>query len=90
MPEKTSISTNIPTRDLLREVCPSWMEYDAFMLELLRQYDPSAHRFDPRSSTYDERLRAVMEIHDVDSRVLDCELDLPDVEDSDDATVVSS
>lgn len=90
MPEKTSISTNTPTRNLIREVMPSWMEYDEFMLELLRQYDPSDLHLDPRAKSYDARIRTVMEVHDVDSRVLDYELDLAEIEESDDATVVST
>lgn len=89
MPEKTSISTNVPTRDLIREVMPSWMEYDDFMLEMLLQYNPSNLHLDPRAKSYDARIRQVMESHDVDARVLDYELDLAEIEESNDATVVS-
>ena len=89
MPDKTSISVNFPTRDLIREVMPSWMEYDEFMLELLMQYEPSELHLNPQAMSYEERVAAMVEAKDVDTRAI-TEIDLVELEDQEDAAPVSS
>lgn len=89
MPEKTSLSLNYPTRDLVREIAPSWMEYDDFMLELLIQYDSSTLHIDPRSTDYSQRLKYAMQVQDVDPRALDYESELVNFELPADATPLS-
>lgn len=90
MPEKTTIGVNAPTRDLIREVKPSWMEYDEFLLEVLMHFDESELHLDPREMSYDDRISRAMEDNGISERALEYELDPTDVDVLEDATPVSS
>lgn len=89
MAKDTTIGVETSTRDLIRDVKPSWMEYDEFLMELLMHYDASDHHLDPRSMTYAEQVSYVIATQDVDRRILDPEFDLPEIE-VEDSTPVSS